>query len=136
MGIFKRLEQAFSNTIENLVEDFSGNREGSYVDPDIAQAEEELEAFLRGDPGEMNRFERTQAKTADYGRQRRHNVPKSLIADFNALGLDAGASFDDCKKAYRILCKKYHPDRDPGGAVKFMQMRAAYERIIKWQKQA
>lgn len=31
------------------------------------------------------------------------------------LGLSSGASFEDIKKAYRVSCSKYHPDKNPAG---------------------
>jgi len=47
-----------------------------------------------------------------------------------ALGLDADASFDDVRAAWRRLAKENHPDvrpDDPAAAVRFQAVQAAYE---------
>lgn len=51
---------------------------------------------------------------------------------FTVLGLKVGASNEDIKKAYRVLAKKYHPDKnkDTGAEEKFKEVAAAYE-ILK-----
>jgi DnaJ-class molecular chaperone len=51
---------------------------------------------------------------------------------FTVLGLIAGASDDDIKKAYRTLAKRYHPDKnkEAGAEEKFKEIAAAYE-ILK-----
>ena len=48
---------------------------------------------------------------------------------FATLGLKAGASEDDIKKAYRNLAKKWHPDKnkESGAEERFKEISAAYE---------
>jgi curved DNA-binding protein len=48
---------------------------------------------------------------------------------YETLGVEASASDDDGKKAYRRLARKYHPDinKDSGAEEKFKEINAAYE---------
>jgi hypothetical protein len=53
------------------------------------------------------------------------------IDPYRTLGLQAGASVDDVKQAYRRLAKRYHPDagRD-SSPERFLAVQAAYEMIV------
>lgn len=62
---------------------------------------------------------------------------------YAALGLAAGASLDEIKKAYRKLAKKYHPDLNPGNKeaeTKFKEASHAFDLIgtpeakAKWDR--
>lgn len=46
---------------------------------------------------------------------------------FQILGVLPNASKMECKKAYKRLCLKYHPDSPTGDAQKFQQICKAYE---------
>ncbi|MCI6640649.1 MAG: DnaJ domain-containing protein [Pygmaiobacter massiliensis] len=53
---------------------------------------------------------------------------------YDILGVARTASDDDVKKAYRALCKKYHPDLNPGDSAaeeKFKQVQAAYDEVMR-----
>ena len=54
-----------------------------------------------------------------------------MIKDpYIVLGVSHGASLDECKRAYRRLCKVYHPDNVAGGdAVKFDMVSKAYQMV-------
>lgn len=46
---------------------------------------------------------------------------------YDILGVSRSASQDDIKKAYREMCKKYHPDRNGGDNSKIKEINEAYE---------
>ncbi|MBD3261249.1 MAG: DnaJ domain-containing protein [Candidatus Altiarchaeales archaeon] len=49
------------------------------------------------------------------------------------LGLRPGDSLEDAKARHRTLCKRYHPDKNPGNdqTAGFIAMQEAYEAILK-----
>ena len=55
---------------------------------------------------------------------------------YQVLGVSQTASDDEVKKAYRTLCKRYHPDANVGkpdaaqAEKKFMEVQQAYEEIM------
>jgi hypothetical protein len=71
-----------------------------------------------------------QAKTK-YGREwLRDILTGASSGDFQALGLPSTATASDIKTAFRRLAKKHHPDAG-GDPSKFMEVQAAYERLVK-----
>ena len=54
---------------------------------------------------------------------------------YKTLGLKAGASADEIRRAYRKLVKKYHPDRNPSAsaAEQFIEIQSAYEQLTSGQ---
>lgn len=55
------------------------------------------------------------------------------IADgLKILKVSAGADLQDVKKAYRLLCKKYHPDIYKGGNKKMVEITEAYNVVRKF----
>jgi DnaJ domain len=49
---------------------------------------------------------------------------------FHLLELPVNSQLTDCKKAYRKLALKYHPDRHPEGALKMQELNWAYKSIL------
>lgn len=53
---------------------------------------------------------------------------------YTILGVPRSASDEDIKKAYRGLCKKYHPDINPNNAAaeeRFKQVQSAHDEILR-----
>ena len=48
---------------------------------------------------------------------------------YDILGVKKNASQDEIKKAYRDLCKKYHPDKNGGDDTKFKEINEAYDTL-------
>ena len=46
---------------------------------------------------------------------------------YEILELEPSASIYDIKKSYRILAKKYHPDKNKNSIAKFHDITSAYE---------
>lgn len=58
---------------------------------------------------------------------------------YNILGIERGASTDDVKRAYRVLARRWHPDRNPedGGAEeRFKDITEAYRTLSDPDKRA
>ena len=53
---------------------------------------------------------------------------------YQVLGLQANASKEEVKKAYRSLAMRYHPDLNPNGKEKFKEIVEAYEIINGYRK--
>ena len=46
---------------------------------------------------------------------------------YQTLQVFPGSSYDEIKKAYRRLVVRFHPDKNPEGAQRFLDIQAAYE---------
>ena len=72
-------------------------------DPDVREAWEELDAYLKGD-------ERPRPEPAP----RVDPQIEALRQDYANLEVPLGAPFEDVRKSYRRLLAGYHPDRNAG----------------------
>ena len=55
---------------------------------------------------------------------------RDVSLDLAILGLSVTANTEEIKSAYRTLCMKYHPDINPSGAKKFIEINQAYSRLM------
>lgn len=53
---------------------------------------------------------------------------------YRIMGLRPGASVEEIKKAYRRLALRYHPDRNPQSAERFLQIAEAYEALMEMKR--
>jgi DnaJ-domain-containing protein 1 len=130
-------------------EDRGPPRGGASGDPDLEAAREELEEFLSGSPGRAFRRDtsfgswekESPPRASGGGRPFKAPIPEEIRRDFAELGLEPGASPEDCKAAYKRLLKLHHPDHHAGhpgntqrATEKSARINAAYDRIEKWRK--
>jgi len=61
-------------------------------------------------------------------------------ADYEMLGVPVGASKEECRKAYRKLAAKWHPDKHPDdpetARKKFLEIQEAYQRLEEADEEA
>jgi curved DNA-binding protein CbpA len=151
MGIWSRLE----NVINSYINDLSGEtarrfKSGSYGDPDLDAAYEELDDYLNKDGGKK----RAEYSWKDAGGNAAGSTsggaasakiklpPEELRADFECLDVPFGADVETCKAAYKKLLKVHHPDRHAGHEGNFRKaterstkINAAWDRIEKWRQE-
>lgn len=72
--------------------------------------------------------------------KKRIAVPSELLEDFAILNVLPGVPLEDCKRAWKILLKKYHPDTinnknkqsDPNAVIR--RVNNSYKKIEYWFK--
>ncbi|GHV02684.1 hypothetical protein FACS189485_03830 [Spirochaetia bacterium] len=157
MGIFDRLGdviKSYLNDEDEKIFGRSGREHRRGADPDLDAAFDELNDFLgngsakrdgwRGIVDEEPGNGPTKGNTAGSGAGKTGGstgaAPAALRQDFAELGLDLGASAEECKAAYKRLLKIHHPDRHAGhpgnmkkATDKSARINAAYDRIEKWR---
>ena len=62
--------------------------------------------------------------------------PPPPVSPFDVLGLPPYANRRQIRGAYMKLAKKYHPDVNPDGAEKFVEVKDAYERALRGEGRA
>lgn len=112
----------------------------AYIDGTLSHSEEamlrKISAFLHFESSYLD------SMLEQFGSLHRHAVKESSISEaYGLLGIDAEASNEDVKKAYRSLVKQYHPDiiKAQGAdenylkeaTLKVQEINAAYEMIKK-----
>jgi DnaJ-class molecular chaperone len=108
--LFDRLGRLIRSVISDS-DDFTRSYKSG--DEDYADAWDELNAFLNED----DKTGSTQTKTESV----KDFVPRSLEKDFEQLQVPFGTNLENCKKAYKILMKAYHPDRHSGDPAKLKE---------------
>jgi tetratricopeptide (TPR) repeat protein len=66
-------------------------------------------------------------------------APINLVDCYQVLGLEAGVSIEDLKKAYHRLARQYHPDVNPddrNSQDKFMAISEAYQHLLQLAQSA
>jgi DnaJ-domain-containing protein 1 len=139
MGIFDRLSDVIRSYLSD--DDYTGKSRvgGRFVDPDVLEAQAEVEEFLRTGRSERKAYTGTEKETP--GARGKERMPEALRVDFEELELPFGASHEECKKAYKRLLKIHHPDRHTGNpenvrraTEKSARINTAFDRIEKWRQ--
>lgn len=112
--IFDRL----GNLLKSFVRDdsgfFSEDENTSFSDPDLQDAWEELDDFLKtGDD--------SPPKRASASAPPKPAVPPELVKDYKNLEVAVGTPLPEIAKKYKLLLRKHHPDRhasDPAAFAK------------------
>jgi DnaJ-domain-containing protein 1 len=170
VGIFDRLgdviksylnqedERIFGPSRESRSQGAWRSRGGN---PDLEEAEAELENFLRGGTENLGRGNSNGGGSTGYnsgrtagnsagtaggpqsGQSRAEGAggpPEGLRRDFAELGVPFGAGPGECRAAYKRLLKLHHPDRHARhegnlkkATEKSARINGAYERIAAWR---
>ena len=134
MGILDRLGNVLRSYVsfdDERVFNKGSSRPGR--DPDLDEAFEELDDFLKGNDGKWK------SKADDNEKTARRPITEDIKKAFAELGLTPDAAAEECKEAYKKLLKIHHPDRHanhPGNMKKATEKTArvndAYERLMEW----
>ncbi|NLY03438.1 MAG: DnaJ domain-containing protein [Campylobacter sp.] len=115
----------------------------AYIDGDFSRAEKQIIGEICDGFGiNIDLKAHIFAKfDAEFSTNKQHSSSKPKLDPYKILGLDRSASFDDIKKQYRGLVRKYHPDILIGrgvdeeiveaGTKKLQEINEAYEEIKK-----
>jgi DnaJ like chaperone protein len=109
----------------------------AYVDGEIEAIERDAIRLISADLG----FRQEELlRLIDRYRPSRNSASGDLAAAYATLQINADASVDEIKKAYRRLISQYHPDKLQGAGIrgdalvgaqnKASEVRAAYDRIL------
>ncbi|GHU21766.1 hypothetical protein FACS1894172_21070 [Spirochaetia bacterium] len=127
MSIVDRLGRVIKSQFDDI-HIFAKDSNSDWEDPDLADAMDEINDYLRGKPS------RPKPEPAPL-------YPVSLLKDFAELEVPAGASAEVCKTSYKRLLKLHHPDRHAGhpeeikkATEKSARVNAAYDRIEQWRQ--
>ncbi len=111
--IFDRL----GSLIRSLMQDEGTSRSQRSSDPDMAEAMDELDEFLRtGTTPEPE--PRTRSKTYTAGRPAKPAVPDDVVQAYRNLELTPAATTEQIRSSYRRLMRTYHPDKHTDDAEK------------------
>jgi hypothetical protein len=135
MSIWERLGSVIRSYITDESEKLFGNRSKWRSDPDLDEAYEELDGFLKG----KDRRERVPDREETEKQKKPRSVPEEIRRDFAELGLTPDATAEECKEAYKKLLKIHHPDRHANhegnmnkATDKSARVNAAYDRLVAW----
>lgn len=118
----------------NLIRSMFQDSDNDSSDPDLQDAWEELDDFLKKDPG-------TKAGRRNYSSSHRSSAPLELKKDYELLEVSFGAPFPEVKKAYKKMMSRYHPDKHSASQESLnratdlsQKINGAYRRIEKYEE--
>ena len=98
---------------------------------EIAEANRRYQEQMRTSQEDLERMRRIHAEILKNMRMQLSLAPPEVIDALRILGLPKDASFEHTRQQYRLLVKRYHPDTG-GDPQRFIQITAAYERVVSW----
>jgi DnaJ-domain-containing protein 1 len=90
-------------------------RDPKFTDPDLSEAWEELDDYLKGSEGRRSREER---RGGGSRRPSPGSLDEDLRQDYANLEVPFGADIEEVKRAYKSLIMRYHPDKHAGNPEK------------------
>ncbi len=103
--IFDRLGNLLKSFVRDDSDDLSDSRKASFGDPDLQDAWEELDDFLKTGKKAEPREQAGAAGTAST------SPPPELAKDYQTLEVPFGSHLPDVAKSYKRLLRQHHPDR-------------------------
>ncbi|MGO9310560.1 MAG: J domain-containing protein [Spirochaetia bacterium] len=95
-----------------------GSGEAAFRDPDVREAWEELDEYMRGGAGARGsaggRSAEGHGAEEHKSRRPRPPVDESLRQDYANLEVPFGADIETVRKSYKTLILRYHPDKHAG----------------------
>lgn len=113
--LFDRISNLFKSFFNDLDDDYDSGKTGSneFYDPDMQDAWDELNDFLNDEePSEKTRSSTGGSNYKSYTNTGASSGPDPMLKkDFENLNVPFGASYEEVKKSYKNLLRKYHPDK-------------------------
>ena len=142
--LFDRIGNLFKSLFQDEQEERHFRSRAS-SDPDIQDAWEELDEFLKSgkNEGPKSGSARTgQRARSQYSHaSQRATAPDELRTDYGNLEVSPGASMEEVRKAYKRIIRQYHPDRYANDPKKLayateitQKINQSYQRIKKWSE--
>lgn len=126
---FDRLGDLLKSILQE--DELRTSRSGSSRDPDMQDAWEELEDYLRTGADESTTGSGTGSTGYRTSTGRRTGPPQELRKDYANLEVSFGADFEEVRKSYRRLLRAYHPDRHAGDPQKLRTATEITQRITQ-----
>ncbi len=132
VDIFDKLNRIIDSFVDEPVDSGTGR-----YDPDMSEAWEELESFMRGENYDGNPEDHHAGRSGTG--MHRGGVPSELERDFQNLEVPVGAPWKEVQRAYKSQLAQYHPDRFASNPKKYAtateitkQLNYSYQRLKQY----
>ena len=143
--VIARFERLLRSIFQNPASHEYEFSSSAFEDEDVASAWEELNDFL-GDGSSSSadswerRFHGGESRKDRSSTHTERTPPEKLRPDYQRLGVEFGAPFEEVRSAYKSLIRRHHPDRharDPEAYSRAtrttQQLNASLQRIKAWE---
>jgi DnaJ-domain-containing protein 1 len=139
---FDRLGDILKNATKgDSGEDIFGRKSAKTGDPDLDEAFEELDEFLKTGKDKPRPEGQSQRQT-NFGHAQSHqsfSPPQEIIDAYKELQLAYGNKLPEVRAQYKKLLKQYHPDKNADNPEKLrvateitQKINGAYQKIETW----